>query len=70
MARRISILGATGSIGLSTLDLIRRAAPGTFEITALTANSSAESLADLALEFRPQMRLLSARPALRRRLKP
>ena len=55
MARRISILGATGSIGLSTLDLIRRAAPGTFEITALTANSSAESLADLALEFRPQI---------------
>ncbi len=51
MSRKISILGATGSIGLSTLDLVRRAAPGAFDVVALTANSSAEQLGDLALEF-------------------
>ncbi len=55
MTRRISILGATGSIGLSTLDLVRRAQPGDFKVVALTANSSAEALADLALEFRPEI---------------
>jgi len=36
--RRLSILGATGSIGKSTLDLIRRAPEGEFKIAALTAN--------------------------------
>ena len=55
MAKSISILGATGSIGDSTLDLVRRAAPGAFDVVALTANSSADALAALALEFRPQI---------------
>lgn len=54
MRRTVSILGATGSIGLSTLDLVRRT-PDAFDIVALTANSRAEDLADLALEFRPQI---------------
>lgn len=55
MTRRISILGSTGSIGLSTLDLVRRAAPDTFQVVALTANSNAKALADQALEFRPEI---------------
>ena len=42
--RRIAILGATGSIGRSTLDLVE-AAPERFEVTALTAASSVEQLA-------------------------
>jgi len=49
--RRLSILGATGSIGKSTLDLIRRAPEGEFKIAALTANVNADLLADIALEF-------------------
>jgi 1-deoxy-D-xylulose-5-phosphate reductoisomerase len=46
--KRISILGATGSIGLSTLDLVGRN-PGAFEVIALTAQNNADQLADLAI---------------------
>ncbi len=42
--KRITILGATGSIGTSTLDLIERNRDG-FEVLALTANSDVEGLA-------------------------
>jgi 1-deoxy-D-xylulose-5-phosphate reductoisomerase len=48
--RSISILGATGSIGASTLDLIRRQ-PGAWRVLALTAHSNAAELARLAREF-------------------
>ncbi len=44
---RLSILGATGSIGTSTLDLIERY-PGRFEVTAITANGNAAALAEIA----------------------
>jgi 1-deoxy-D-xylulose-5-phosphate reductoisomerase len=47
MKRRISILGATGSIGRSTLDLIERS-PERFEIVALTAQTNVAALADSA----------------------
>ena len=47
MRRKISILGATGSVGTSTLDLIERA-PDRFEVVALTAGSNAEALAAAA----------------------
>ena len=52
-ARRISVLGATGSIGGSTLDLVRRN-PDRFELVALTANSSVAELAALVREFAPE----------------
>ena len=45
--RRISILGATGSIGTSTLDLVERD-PEAFEVVALTAHSDVAGLADAA----------------------
>ena len=45
--RSISILGATGSIGASTLDLIRRER-GKWRVVALTANCQAAELAALA----------------------
>lgn len=48
--RRITILGATGSIGTSTLDLIRRNPEG-YTVEALTANSDWSALATLAREF-------------------
>ncbi|RXR30996.1 1-deoxy-D-xylulose-5-phosphate reductoisomerase [Sphingobium fluviale] len=47
--RSISIFGATGSIGASTLDLIGRE-PDSFEVLALTANSDPQGLAQLAIE--------------------
>ncbi|MCP9223598.1 1-deoxy-D-xylulose-5-phosphate reductoisomerase [Erythrobacter sp. LQ02-29] len=50
MTRSITILGATGSVGTSTLDLLRRE-PGEWRVEALTANCSAKELAALAREF-------------------
>ena len=47
MKRRISILGATGSVGRSTLDLVERS-PERFEVVALTAQSSVDALANAA----------------------
>jgi 1-deoxy-D-xylulose-5-phosphate reductoisomerase len=45
--RKIAILGATGSIGKSTLDLVERS-PDRFEIVAVSAAINAEALADIA----------------------
>jgi len=45
--RRISILGATGSVGTSTLDLVERH-PDRFEVIALTAATNATALAACA----------------------
>jgi 1-deoxy-D-xylulose-5-phosphate reductoisomerase len=45
--RKIAILGATGSIGKSTLDLVERS-PGRFEVTAVSASTNSEALADIA----------------------
>jgi 1-deoxy-D-xylulose-5-phosphate reductoisomerase len=49
--KRITILGATGSIGTSTLDLIVRT-PDAFEVLALTANRDVRKLADAAIRTR------------------
>ncbi|WP_203294367.1 1-deoxy-D-xylulose-5-phosphate reductoisomerase [Maricaulis parjimensis] len=51
-ARRVSILGATGSVGLATLDLIGRAEPGTYEVVALTARQNADELARQAIRHK------------------
>jgi len=48
LPRRITILGATGSIGKSTLDLVERSA-GALEVEAVTANSDAAGLAQIAI---------------------
>lgn len=42
--KRITVLGSTGSVGQSTLDLIRRA-PDEWQVEALTANNDALALA-------------------------
>ena len=47
MMRTVSIFGATGSVGMSTLDLIRRD-PEAYAVVALTANSDVEGLAQAA----------------------
>jgi 1-deoxy-D-xylulose-5-phosphate reductoisomerase len=48
--RTVTVLGATGSIGDSTMDLLR-GAPGRYRVEALTANSNVVGLAKLAREF-------------------
>ncbi|MDC8755801.1 1-deoxy-D-xylulose-5-phosphate reductoisomerase [Erythrobacter sp. sf7] len=50
MTRSLTLLGATGSIGASTLDLVRRN-PDQWQVEALTANGSVAELAALAREF-------------------
>jgi 1-deoxy-D-xylulose-5-phosphate reductoisomerase len=49
--RTVSVLGATGSIGDSTMDLLR-ASPERYQVEALTANTNVLGLAKLAKEFR------------------
>lgn len=51
MTRSITILGSTGSIGVNTLDLLRRAQDGEFQVVGLSANSNVELLAAQAIEF-------------------
>jgi len=48
--RSVTVLGATGSIGASTIDLIKRSA-GRFRIEALSANRNVAALARLAREL-------------------
>jgi 1-deoxy-D-xylulose-5-phosphate reductoisomerase len=47
VTRRIVILGATGSIGKSTLDLVENS-PDRFDVVAVTAATNSEALADIA----------------------
>ena len=50
MGRRVSVFGATGSVGCNTLDLLRRA-PGDYEVVALTGGRNVEKLAEEARAF-------------------
>jgi len=57
---RISVFGATGSIGCSTLDVVRHlSAQRRFRVVALTGNRNVALLADQALEFRPQVAVIA-----------
>ncbi|MCG7201545.1 1-deoxy-D-xylulose-5-phosphate reductoisomerase [Marinobacter pelagius] len=60
--RTVTLLGATGSIGLSTLDVIRRH-PERFSVYALTASTRAEELAVLCREFRPAVAVMASTEA-------
>jgi 1-deoxy-D-xylulose-5-phosphate reductoisomerase len=56
--RTLSILGATGSIGRSTLDLAARH-PDRFKVLALTAARDVEGMLGLCREFRPALAVMS-----------
>jgi 1-deoxy-D-xylulose-5-phosphate reductoisomerase len=58
--KKISIIGSTGSIGRSTLDVVRRF-PDRFEVVALGAGSNVALLLEQILEFGP--RLVSVKDA-------
>ncbi len=58
MTRRLSLFGATGSVGQSTLDLVRRDGEA-WKIGVLTANSDVAELAKLAREFRPDIAVIA-----------
>jgi 1-deoxy-D-xylulose-5-phosphate reductoisomerase len=70
VTRAISIFGATGSVGISTLDLIRQHRDA-YNIVALTANGHAAELAKLAIEFDAEIAVVAdeaAYPALKNAL--
>jgi len=65
-AQRIAVLGATGSIGRSTLDVVARH-PDRFRVVALAAHRDVEALLAAAREHRPRYLAIadeSAAPAL------
>ena len=70
MRRKITILGATGSVGQSTLDLVERS-PDRFETIAVTANTNVEALAKAALRTRARLAVIADErhlPSLRQAL--
>ena len=56
--KKISIFGGTGSIGTSTIDLVR-ANPDRFEIYGVTAHSNVAALAQIIAEFSPEIAVIS-----------
>jgi 1-deoxy-D-xylulose-5-phosphate reductoisomerase len=60
----ITILGSTGSIGVSTLDVIRLH-PGTYKVAALTANTNTEKLLEQCAEFKPGYAVILDKDAAR-----
>ncbi|HUP68159.1 MAG TPA: 1-deoxy-D-xylulose-5-phosphate reductoisomerase [Sphingomicrobium sp.] len=58
MTRKIAILGATGSIGKSTLDLVERS-PDRFSVTAVTAATNVESLAAIARRTKAELAVVA-----------
>lgn len=52
--KKVAILGSTGSIGVQTLNVIRRH-PELFQVEALVAGSNADRLVKQALEFNPNV---------------
>jgi len=58
MSHGIAILGATGSIGKSALDVVARH-PDRFRVVALTANASVDALVALCTRFRPDYAVIA-----------
>lgn len=56
--KRIAILGATGSVGSSTLDLVERE-PERFDVVALTAASNVDALADAARRTNAELAVIA-----------
>lgn len=54
---RLTVLGATGSIGTNTLDLVARD-PQAFEVIAVTGQSNPKALAELALKHKAQIAVI------------
>jgi 1-deoxy-D-xylulose-5-phosphate reductoisomerase len=62
LGRRVTVLGSTGSVGTSTLEVVRFArshyGPRAFPLQALTAQRNVSLLAAQALEFRPRLAVI------------
>src|ERR1700739_4208030 len=60
----LTILGSTGSIGVSTLDVVRQH-HGWFEVYALIAGRNTELLCSQILEFHPKVVVVGTAAALK-----
>ena len=58
MTRKIAILGATGSIGKSTLDIVERSSDR-FEVVSVAASTKVEALADIARRVRARLAVIA-----------
>jgi 1-deoxy-D-xylulose-5-phosphate reductoisomerase len=61
LSRSVTVLGSTGSIGVSTLDLLAAAeacGSATVEVVALTAGRNVERLAEQAIRWRPKVAVI------------
>src|SRR5215218_6858373 len=63
--RSVTVLGATGSVGMSTVDLLKR---GKYRVEAVTANKNAADLAKIARELNARVAVV-ADPSAYRELK-
>ena len=61
-AQVLTILGATGTIGVNTLDVVARH-PGRFSIFALTGATQTEKLFQQCLQFRPRYAVMTEQAA-------
>lgn len=70
--QRLAVLGATGSIGRQTLDIVNRC-PERYSVTVMSAGSRVNELIALAKQFRPRVAIIgneSLLPVLRQELEP
>ena len=56
--KKIAVLGSTGSVGRTTIDVVRRS-NGRYAVEGLAANSNWELLAEQVREFSPARAALS-----------
>ena len=61
MKQRLTVLGSTGSIGTSTLDVVARH-PERFEVFALSAATQVELLLAQCAQFRPRYAVMASAP--------
>jgi 1-deoxy-D-xylulose-5-phosphate reductoisomerase len=59
----ITVLGATGSVGVSTLDVIARH-PGRYRVFALTGNGQIDKLVEQCIQHRPRFAVLATEHGL------
>jgi 1-deoxy-D-xylulose-5-phosphate reductoisomerase len=61
MKLRVAVLGATGSIGMNTLDVLSRH-PEQFQVYALTASTQVDLMAQQCLRFQPAWAVMASEP--------
>lgn len=73
MAKRIAVLGSTGSIGTQTLDIIERYADVGYRATVLAAGTRVDKLIEQAMRHKPALAVIGREdllPRLREALEP